>query len=339
MCYNISNKGGLFYMETIGKRIARLRKEKNITQKALAEKIGVSDKAVSKWEQGGSPDIDLLPSIAKFFDVSIDYLVTGHQQIEPQKNNDENILANLEADAKERYEQILPVLLKDGLVCIDALLNETNYLLIERVLTKNSIHYYELVNKLLKEENFKELYYLAVDKNWKEIITDIANNNYDKILKTAHNCLVAKRCCSNTYSGTIYENSHYFRSNDITDHIIEKIKSEIILQAKTDFENKSILRTLTKEYFYSLLSHNDTDKLIIQLYRRFEAVLRGTFHYEGDYGAMLQKYCALECSAEMAELLNRHRIMRNGLVHSEKTSDSMTQNEIVKCIEHICAIN
>jgi|GEM_PF-300620 len=60
--------------ERIGDCIAQLRKEKGITQEALARAIGVSAQAVSKWESGGSPDIALLPRIADYFAVSIDRL-------------------------------------------------------------------------------------------------------------------------------------------------------------------------------------------------------------------------------------------------------------------------
>ena len=58
----------------IGTVIQRLRKDKKITQEALATAIGVSAQAVSKWEVGGTPDIALLPDIADFFGVSIDKL-------------------------------------------------------------------------------------------------------------------------------------------------------------------------------------------------------------------------------------------------------------------------
>ncbi len=62
----------------VGKRIADLRNINNITQLELAEKLGVTDRAVSKWETGcGYPDIVLLPLIADVFNVSIDYLLRG----------------------------------------------------------------------------------------------------------------------------------------------------------------------------------------------------------------------------------------------------------------------
>jgi len=58
----------------LGVNIAELRKQKGISQDALAKVVGVSGQAVSKWESGGSPDLSLLPAIADYFDVSIDQL-------------------------------------------------------------------------------------------------------------------------------------------------------------------------------------------------------------------------------------------------------------------------
>ena len=61
-------------IEMIGKQIASLRKEKGIKQEELAKYVGVSTQAVSKWENGGVPDTELLPKIADFFSVSVDSL-------------------------------------------------------------------------------------------------------------------------------------------------------------------------------------------------------------------------------------------------------------------------
>lgn len=59
----------------IGAAIRELRKERNVTQEALAEHLGISFQAVSKWENGTAyPDITLLPAIACYFGVSIDRL-------------------------------------------------------------------------------------------------------------------------------------------------------------------------------------------------------------------------------------------------------------------------
>ena len=64
--------------ETFGKRIANLRRENGMTQLELAEKMGVTDKAVSKWERNLSlPDAGSLPRLAEIFQVSVDELMQG----------------------------------------------------------------------------------------------------------------------------------------------------------------------------------------------------------------------------------------------------------------------
>ncbi len=62
----------------IGQLIYRLRKEKHLTQLQLAEKMSISDKAVSKWERGlGCPELSLLPELSKIFDVDLEKLLSG----------------------------------------------------------------------------------------------------------------------------------------------------------------------------------------------------------------------------------------------------------------------
>lgn len=64
--------------ETIGKFIQTKRKEKNLTQKELAKKLGVTDKAVSKWERGlGCPDVSILEVLAQELDTSILEILKG----------------------------------------------------------------------------------------------------------------------------------------------------------------------------------------------------------------------------------------------------------------------
>ena len=62
--------------QTLGMMISSLRKEKGMTQLELAEKMGVTDKAVSKWERDLSfPDINSIPKLAEVFEVSVDELM------------------------------------------------------------------------------------------------------------------------------------------------------------------------------------------------------------------------------------------------------------------------
>lgn len=62
-------------MYSIGEKIKELRKEQNMTQAQLAEKLGVTYQAVSKWENGtASPDISIIPDITRAFSISADVL-------------------------------------------------------------------------------------------------------------------------------------------------------------------------------------------------------------------------------------------------------------------------
>jgi len=72
-------KGRCFYLaDTLGSRIAEYRRAKGITQDQLAEYMGVSSQAVSKWENDLScPDITLLPKLADYFGITIDKLLRG----------------------------------------------------------------------------------------------------------------------------------------------------------------------------------------------------------------------------------------------------------------------
>ncbi len=63
--------------ETLGMRISELRREKGLKQDEVAERLGVSAQAVSKWENDVScPDILMLPKLANLFDISVDELLS-----------------------------------------------------------------------------------------------------------------------------------------------------------------------------------------------------------------------------------------------------------------------
>lgn len=66
--------------EKIGKFIAKLRKKKNMTQNELAESLGITDRAISKWENGrGMPDLSLLTPLCEKLGVSINELLSGER--------------------------------------------------------------------------------------------------------------------------------------------------------------------------------------------------------------------------------------------------------------------
>ena len=71
--------------QIIAKNITALRKNAGMTQAGLAEKIGYSDKSISKWERAdGIPDVICLKAIADLFGVTVDYMLTEDHPAEPE---------------------------------------------------------------------------------------------------------------------------------------------------------------------------------------------------------------------------------------------------------------
>ncbi len=97
--------------EKIGRFICALRKEKGMTQKELAERLGITDKAVSKWERGLScPDISLLPALAGLLGVSVGELLGGERSSPAAQETEAGIdmalsFAKKEADDRRRSWQ------------------------------------------------------------------------------------------------------------------------------------------------------------------------------------------------------------------------------------------
>ena len=69
---------------SLGKRIGMLRRQKGLKQEDMAERLGVSPQAVSKWENDQTcPDISLLPRLAELLGVSVDELLSGKREQQP----------------------------------------------------------------------------------------------------------------------------------------------------------------------------------------------------------------------------------------------------------------
>lgn len=80
--------------EKIGRFIAQLRKEKKMTQIDLANKLGITDRAISKWENGrGLPDLSLLIPLGEALDISINELLSGERL--DKKNYQEKLEENI----------------------------------------------------------------------------------------------------------------------------------------------------------------------------------------------------------------------------------------------------
>lgn len=93
----------------IGRFIAEERKRKGYTQKILSEKLGISDKTISKWERGnGFPEVSLLIPLCSELDITVNELLSGERVSEKQyrKKAEENMV-NLVKEAQENKKKII----------------------------------------------------------------------------------------------------------------------------------------------------------------------------------------------------------------------------------------
>ena len=132
--------------EKIGKFITTCRKEKNLTQEELAEKLNVSNKSVSRWENGKNmPDYSVLNDLCNILDININELLSG------EKDNKETI-ENLDMILKEYYKmkkqkERLKMVIIVGTVVLSQIL-----LIVFTVLVLN----YEYDNRLHQTTNIKD---------------------------------------------------------------------------------------------------------------------------------------------------------------------------------------
>lgn len=108
----------------------KYRKQKGITQERIAEELGVSGQSVSRWELGSCyPDIELLPSIANYFGITIDMLLSNDKESQKKAQDEFYDTLNSMSDSEKRIEFILEYCRKypdDDSYCV-CLMNEIIY--------------------------------------------------------------------------------------------------------------------------------------------------------------------------------------------------------------------
>lgn len=361
-------------VHSVGKTIETLRKEKGWTQVELAKKLDISDKAVSKWEcEGGLPDTTIFPELAKIFEVSIDYLMTGQKEQKEFANNVQ--VKNKKSMSIEEQEKKIAETIHNGIINIDELLATRDFELIKKGILEHPIHPFELdyaqvkkLYELLETQNWKELFVYAIDNEdlsggeKQFMVIAIIKHDSDaikKLIDSIGKSFVTKWHGNGSFGVKRYSvhNTIKLRNNSNTLNLynleaisdyLNRYKQQIIEDASLKWDKEKIIENLTKEYFDTELSKGNIEIVIIKLCVRLEAVLRCDYHYEGDFGDMMKQYCdtygkeddgwgySQEC--RFVKYLHRLRKQRNSIVHSEKIDEELTEEEIKFCIDYICNI-
>ena len=147
-------------------KLKMLRKENNLTQEELAEKINVSRQAITKWESGeGIPDIENLKQISIVFNTTIDELIKEDKDINIEKKMNYSFIQELEIDHSKDFDIHV-----DKMYEINVLPNEEEIVKVE---------------VLSNEENVEELFKVKFDDLYNSLDIDVKSKKYvkDVILK------------------------------------------------------------------------------------------------------------------------------------------------------------
>ena len=189
----------------IGKFIQEKRKEKNITQSELAEKLYITDRAISKWENGiCMPDVSTIPEICKILDITINDLFSG--KVVDMKNNEKMLEQNLLGMTKlkeERDKQLLTLEIFIGIVSTVVLLGavllvpllEISKLPATLIITISSIIFATGMGLALRIEQIAG-YYECQNCHHKYVPT------YKGVLWAPHMCRTRKMTCPKCHKKT-----------------------------------------------------------------------------------------------------------------------------------------
>ena len=216
----------------IGLFIAEMRKKKKLTQQELADKLGVTDKAISNWENGRRmPDVSLYKVLCKELDITLNELINGeieHKKI-TRESVDETIIKtlNYNEENKRKLNRIIKILIlvlcilvifiggsyyayrkrypKIDIYKISIVENESNELVDQLIPTNDSIMYYSLDSVLVCNTNNKcfDLLTALINKQTsmkkiREFLDRQTENNYVKKFSIYDNEIT-------TYKSNIYD--------------------------------------------------------------------------------------------------------------------------------------
>ena len=296
--------------DKIGKFIQEKRKEKNLTQKELAEKIGVTDRAVSKWERGvGCPDVSILEILSKELDCSILEILKGRKienEIIKVTEADDYVKDSMNISKQITKEKIISYINKvlvTTIIFIFLLLSYLNIIQIKYLKTeyKFTTEYYEnkkiqeSINTLEKNINIiKNNQGKYSDEDYQKIISQL--ENMDKIIK----------------SSKIYD--YISNRKEITYTLNDLIKFNDLYELMS--QHYELTRTLEK--------YTDSSKM--ETYRNFISNVEILSNYQTTnmelYETFLYKLNPFERESKFYHIENRY--IRNIILRARKEISELT---------------
>ena len=271
-------------------------------------------------------------------------------------------MAKLKADKSvSQDELIVQSTIHDGIINIDELLATKNLPLIKKALATHDIHPIEPLCRMFQNKQCRALFEYAVDSKNDSLARAVMKND-EKGMEKEIAALFLRTVTRSGYpsvnnkqfvvrkANRFKTNEDYHASDNLkVESIVEYLnfyRQQIIFDYSFEEEKIKAVNELTKEYFESELKKGNKEIVIIKLCVRLEAILRSSYHYEGDFSEMLDRYCSqhgqeddgwgYNREAKFVKYLQKLRMCRNSIVHAEKKKDMLTLEEIQYCIDYIC---
>lgn len=271
--------------QKIGKFIATCRKEKKLTQEQLAEKLGITKNAVSKWERGMSfPDVSLFKSLCKELNISIEELINGEKD-NSDEAKEKAIITTLNEKNKVKKNSnkvitilcIVFVIILLGLLYYNEkmkvnLINNSDYLYDEAL---NYIRNEEIKNSKDKDKNDFNVFYsyygfgIEKDGDYKYAYMWLCNNSYfiekEDALAISSSASIP---CKVTFKNDKVVKVEYPKDGNLYKSSIKKLFPSVIASQVLNFDKEENINKMFNEItdrsriYYDYLSL-DLDKLTI----------------------------------------------------------------------------
>lgn len=278
--------------------------------------------------------------------------------------SDEIRVAKLKLDKSvSRTDLEIQSAIHNGIVDIKELKEIADFKAVKKALNDYPVHPFELVYRMYQQQKWRELFEFSVDYDINRLSDAILYQNKEDIEENIleiwtkdnqpYNRLKSLCFNNNELYVSIREISYGSRTNhnqksiqEVIDYLND-VRQRIISELSNKFDKEKIVGELTKDYFYSELSKGNKELVIIKLCVRMEAILKCDYNYQGDFSEMLDRFCGQfntyddegnDYDPNTPDMLNRLRRQRNSIVHSEKTVEPMSDDDIKQCIDYICSL-
>lgn len=130
----------MIFYNNIGKNILHKRKEAGMTQEQFAEKLGISNRSISRWENGKTiPDISLFPSICQELGISLTELLTGKNEEKAEIKESVMLLVNILGEENRKYIQKMSRYFVSGFICLGVVLLQVEFEILDFAVTPQSV--------------------------------------------------------------------------------------------------------------------------------------------------------------------------------------------------------